>query len=160
MPPKNWVSPIKAQILHIHRGFSDRFHFDRITIHGVVHKCMEGYHCCASPLKTTVLKILRQKWPWYRQPYEKKPITYVWILCAVNEIILPWLFCLRLQQYLLLTTQISNCTSSGWPSGLRRQTQDFPCLRMKEHSGPQMWAWVQIPLLTLFKPFNSFFDQY
>ena len=37
---------------------------------------------------------------------------------------------------------------SGWPSGLRRQTQELSCLRTKEHSGPRMWAWVQIPLLT------------
>ena len=40
---------------------------------------------------------------------------------------------------------------SGWlsASGLRRQTQDTSCIHSNEHSGPQMWAWVQIPLLTL-----------
>ena len=41
---------------------------------------------------------------------------------------------------------------SGWPSGLRRQTQGA-CLTLmikscKENSGPRMRAWVQIPLLT------------
>ena len=36
---------------------------------------------------------------------------------------------------------------SGWPSGLRRQTQGIdPSLT--EHSGPRMRAWVRIPLLT------------
>ena len=39
---------------------------------------------------------------------------------------------------------------SGWPSGLRRQTQELSCTCMSEHSGPRMWAWVQIPLLTTF----------
>ena len=41
---------------------------------------------------------------------------------------------------------------SGWPSGLRRQTQGTcltPMIRScKENSGPRMRAWVQIPLLT------------
>ena len=38
---------------------------------------------------------------------------------------------------------------SGWPSGLRRQTQAKACLNTGiEPSGPRMWAWVQIPLLT------------
>ena len=39
---------------------------------------------------------------------------------------------------------------SGWPSGLRRQTQGNPCTVtvLCKCSGPQMWAWVQIPLLT------------
>ena len=48
---------------------------------------------------------------------------------------------------------------SGWPSGLRRQTQGY-CLtseygvHMKENSGPQLRAWVQIPFLTTdFTPF-------
>ena len=39
---------------------------------------------------------------------------------------------------------------SGWPSGLRRQTQGLlysPIVR--EHSGPRKRAWVQIPLLTI-----------
>ena len=37
---------------------------------------------------------------------------------------------------------------SGWPSGLRRQTQGIdPSLT--EHSGPRMRAWVRIPLLTI-----------
>ena len=41
---------------------------------------------------------------------------------------------------------------SGWPSGLRRQTQviELQCNSHCENSGPQMWAWVQIPLLTTF----------
>ena len=43
---------------------------------------------------------------------------------------------------------------SGWPSGLRRQTQDTSCIYSNEHSGPQMWAWVQIPLLTLLENFG------
>ena len=48
---------------------------------------------------------------------------------------------------------------SGWPSGLRRQTQDCPCIRMNENSGPRMWAWVQIPLLTLFNfPFQKCYE--
>ena len=29
------------------------------------------------------------------------------------------------------------------------------CRRMMEHSGPRMWAWVQIPLLTSFQNFSS-----
>ena len=39
---------------------------------------------------------------------------------------------------------------SGWPSGLRRQTQEQSCLSLglTEYSGPRMWAWVQIPPLT------------
>ena len=38
-------------------------------------------------------------------------------------------------------------SKSGWPSGLRRQTQEITSsLHMSEHSGPQMWAWVRIPL--------------
>ena len=41
---------------------------------------------------------------------------------------------------------------SGWPSGLRRQTQGTCLTSMirscKENSGPRMRAWVQIPLLT------------
>ena len=44
---------------------------------------------------------------------------------------------------------------SGWPSGLRRQTQDTSCIYSNEHSGPQMWAWVQIPLLTLLENFDN-----
>ena len=43
---------------------------------------------------------------------------------------------------------------SGWPSGLRRQTQDISCIHSNEHSGPLMWAWVQIPLLTLLMKFD------
>ncbi len=40
-------------------------------------------------------------------------------------------------------------TMSGWPSGLRRQTQGTPySLIVREHSGPRLRAWVQIPLLT------------
>ena len=38
---------------------------------------------------------------------------------------------------------------SGWPSGLRRQTQEKDSSQHRsEHSGPRMWAWVRIPLLT------------
>ena len=40
---------------------------------------------------------------------------------------------------------------SGWPSGLRRQTQGIPYLliaRVLENYGPLMRAWVRIPLLT------------
>ena len=40
---------------------------------------------------------------------------------------------------------------SGWPSGLRRQTQGLPCSPIEsynENSGPLMRAWVRIPLLT------------
>ena len=40
---------------------------------------------------------------------------------------------------------------SGWPSGLRRQSQvqNLSCLfRAQGRSGPRMWAWVRIPLLT------------
>ena len=40
---------------------------------------------------------------------------------------------------------------SGWPNGLRRQTQGVPYPLIEgEHSGPRMRAWVQIPLLTKF----------
>lgn len=44
-------------------------------------------------------------------------------------------------------------TASGWPSGLRRQTQGILPLPARggfERSGPRLRAWVQIPLLTLF----------
>ena len=43
---------------------------------------------------------------------------------------------------------------SGWPSGLRRQTQGtaLHCINV-QCSGPRMWAWVQIPLLTYFFSF-------
>ena len=45
---------------------------------------------------------------------------------------------------------------SGWPSGLRRQTQElYSSLLRSEHSGPRMRAWVRIPLLTK-TFFNSF----
>ena len=41
---------------------------------------------------------------------------------------------------------------SGWPSGLRRQTQGEWALPVQygliERSGPRMWAWVRIPHLT------------
>ena len=40
---------------------------------------------------------------------------------------------------------------SGWPSGLRRQTQGIPFLSIAGqlgNSGPLMRAWVRIPLLT------------
>ena len=36
---------------------------------------------------------------------------------------------------------------SGWPSGLRRQTQESNSSE-QEYSGPRMWAGVRIPLLT------------
>ncbi|GFV26883.1 hypothetical protein TNCV_3455531 [Trichonephila clavipes] len=37
---------------------------------------------------------------------------------------------------------------SGWPSGLRRQTQGFLTLMQGyERSGPRMWAWVSRGLL-------------
>ena len=39
---------------------------------------------------------------------------------------------------------------SGWPSGLRRQTQEILLFQSMEHSGPLMWAGVRIPLLTYF----------
>ena len=40
---------------------------------------------------------------------------------------------------------------SGWPSGLRRQTQALASLLcIGECSGPRMRAWVRIPLLTHF----------
>ena len=48
---------------------------------------------------------------------------------------------------------------SGWPSGLRRQTQvlNLPEYRWTGCSGPRMWAWVQIPLLTvIFFPLLQF----
>lgn len=51
---------------------------------------------------------------------------------------------------------------SGWPSGLRRQTQGYPCSPVgnnQENSGPRMRAWVQIPLLTkLFVRVKYFYD--
>ena len=39
---------------------------------------------------------------------------------------------------------------SGWPSGLRRQTQEDLLFPVMEYSGPLMWAGVRIPLLTIF----------
>ena len=39
-------------------------------------------------------------------------------------------------------------TMSGWPSGLRRQTQEQYSSLTIERSGPRMRAWVRIPLLT------------
>ena len=45
-------------------------------------------------------------------------------------------------------------TMSGWPSGLRRQTQEQYSSLTIERSGPRMRAWVRIPLLT--KSFFSF----
>ena len=50
------------------------------------------------------------------------------------------------QRNFLLTGNLS-----GWPSGLRRQTQGLPCSPIEsynENSGPLMRAWVRIPLLT------------
>ena len=43
---------------------------------------------------------------------------------------------------------------SGWPSGLRRQTQARASRSRAEISGPRMWAWVRIPLLTMFYPYH------
>ena len=43
----------------------------------------------------------------------------------------------------------SKSKMSGWPSGLRRQTQEInSSLHRSENSGPRMRAWVRIPLLT------------
>ena len=40
---------------------------------------------------------------------------------------------------------------SGWPSGLRRQTQEIlHCISVNECSGLHLEAWVRIPLLTNF----------
>ena len=54
--------------------------------------------------------------------------------------------------YFKLKFLISKVILSGWPSGLRRQTQGTcltPMIRScRENSGPRMRAWVQIPLLT------------
>ena len=48
---------------------------------------------------------------------------------------------------------------SGWPSGLRRQTQElYSSLHRSENSGPRMWAWVRIPLLTI--PFFFLFASF
>ena len=48
---------------------------------------------------------------------------------------------------------------SGWPSGLRRQTQESDSsLHRSENSGPRMWAWVRIPLLTI--PFFFLFASF
>ena len=56
---------------------------------------------------------------------------------------------------------------SGWPSGLRRQTQGTCLTPMigscRENSGPRMRAWVQIPLLTatfLFPQVNILWKTY
>ena len=54
--------------------------------------------------------------------------------------------------YFKLKFLSSKVILSGWPSGLRRQTQGTcltPMIRScRENSGPRMRAWVQIPLLT------------
>ena len=56
----------------------------------------------------------------------------------------------KLETFLLIDVK------SGWPSGLRRQTQEiYSSLESSEHSGPRMWAWVRIPLLTT--PFTTFY---
>ena len=65
------------------------------------------------------------------------------------------LFCLGSGYFGHITVKWINFKApvSGWPSGLRRQTQGFPCSLIesfKEISGPRMRAWVQIPLLTKF----------
>ena len=52
---------------------------------------------------------------------------------------------------MIATNFVEMTTTSGWPSGLRRQTQGLPYLliaRAFEISGPLMRAWVRIPLLT------------
>ena len=50
-----------------------------------------------------------------------------------------------------LETFLAMNVKSGWPSGLRRQTQEiYSSLESSEHSGPRMWAWVRIPLLMIF----------
>ena len=52
---------------------------------------------------------------------------------------------------LFCSINTQNDIMSGWPSGLRRQTQGNPCTLIEcfnENSGPRMRAWVQIPLLT------------
>ena len=45
---------------------------------------------------------------------------------------------------------------SGWPSGLRRQTQGSTLpAKASGCSGPRMRAWVRIPLLTKFFTFHK-----
>lgn len=50
---------------------------------------------------------------------------------------------------------------SGWPSGLRRQTQVISllsyCWEVQGRSGPLMWAWVRIPLLTILSKIRNTF---
>lgn len=50
---------------------------------------------------------------------------------------------------------------SGWPSGLRRQTQVISllsyCWEVQGRSGPPMWAWVRIPLLTILSKLRNTF---
>ena len=62
-----------------------------------------------------------------------------------------WLMWLLWINALLIVIRMHSLYVSGWPSGLRRQTQGMPCIvSMHKCSGPRMWAWVQIPLLTKF----------
>ena len=50
---------------------------------------------------------------------------------------------------MIISILIPSIRKSGWPSGLRRQTQEiYSSLLWSEHSGPRMRAWVRIPLLT------------
>jgi hypothetical protein len=51
--------------------------------------------------------------------------------------------------FVIFKIKFAEYNKSGWPSGLRRQTQGVPySLIVREHSGPRLRAWVQIPLLT------------
>ena len=49
------------------------------------------------------------------------------------------------QQQTTQTVMYSTIYKAGWPSGLRRQTQENFSLKI---SGTRMCAWVQIPLLS------------
>ena len=62
-----------------------------------------------------------------------------------------WAFDLVIIKLYIYHYNIVVFNKSGWPSGLRRQTQGLPSLLMTGiigNSGPRMRAWVRIPLLT------------
>ena len=78
--------------------------------------------------------------------FHQEKLTLI-ILCCDCGLRSSHLHCVHGRDWLeILFDKISK---SGWPSGLRRQTQElFSSLLWSEHSGPRMRAWVRIPLLT------------
>ena len=113
------------------------------------HECVRGFesHCCQilrskrqyfnwSSIESHSCQILRSK----SQHFGPSSISESQIKSKTKQI--------SHYKKVLSKTGWSKCDilKAGWPSGLRRQTQESPL----ETSGTRMCAWVRIPLLSKF----------